>query len=39
MDVFEAMSTARAIRRYTSDPVPDDLVRKCIEAATWSPSC
>ncbi|HZN12882.1 MAG TPA: nitroreductase family protein [Acidimicrobiales bacterium] len=38
MDVFDAMSTARAIRRYTDEPVPDDAVRKCLEAATWSPS-
>lgn len=38
MDVFEAMSTARAIRRYTPDPVPDDVLRRCLEAATWAPS-
>jgi nitroreductase len=38
MDAFEVMSTARAIRRYTDEPVPDDLVRRCLEAATWAPS-
>ena len=38
MDVFEAMSTARAIRRYTSDPISDEVLRRCLEAATWSPS-
>jgi nitroreductase len=38
MDVFEAMATARAIRRYKPDPVPDEAVRKCLEAATWAPS-
>src|SRR5205823_5090742 len=38
MDVFEVMSTARAIRRYRPDPVPDDVLRRCLEAATWSPS-
>jgi nitroreductase len=38
MDVFEAMSTARAIRRYTPDPISDDVLRRCLEAATWAPS-
>ena len=32
------MSTARAIRRYRADPVPDDVLRRCLEAATWAPS-
>ncbi|MBA3655302.1 MAG: nitroreductase family protein [Actinobacteria bacterium] len=32
------MSTARAIRRYRPDPVPDDVLRRCLEAATWAPS-
>jgi nitroreductase len=38
VDVFEAMSTARALRRYTGEPVPDDVLRRCLEAATWAPS-
>jgi nitroreductase len=38
MDVFEVMSTARAIRRFKPDPVPDEVLRRCLEAATWSPS-
>ena len=38
MDVFEVMSTARAIRRYRADPVPDDVLRRCLEAATCAPS-
>jgi nitroreductase len=38
MNVFEAMSTARAIRRFRPDPVPDDALRRCLEAATWAPS-
>lgn len=37
-DIWEAMSTARAIRRFTSDPVDDALLARCIEAATWAPS-
>ena len=38
MDVFEAMETCRAIRRFAPDPVPDDVVRKVIHAATRAPS-
>src|SRR5687767_9549641 len=32
------MRTARAIRRYRPDPVPDEVLARCIEAATWAPS-
>lgn len=38
LDVYEAMRTARALRRYRDEPVPDDVLRRCIEAATWAPS-
>lgn len=37
-DVWETMSTARAIRRYTDEPVPDHVLNRCLEAATWAPS-
>ena len=37
-DVWEVMSTARAIRRFTDEPVPDDVLRRCLQAATWAPS-
>jgi nitroreductase len=37
-DLWEAMSTARSIRRFTDEPVDDDLLRQCLEAATWAPS-
>jgi nitroreductase len=37
-DLFEVMATTRAIRRYRPDPVPDDILRTCLEAATWAPS-
>ena len=36
--LFEAMHTQRAIRRYKPDPVPDDLIRKVIDAAVRAPS-
>jgi nitroreductase len=32
------MRTARAVRRFRPDPVPDDVVLACLEAATWAPS-
>jgi nitroreductase len=37
-DVFEVMSTCRALRRLRPDPVPDAVVRRLIEAANWAPS-
>jgi nitroreductase len=37
-DVWTVMSTARAIRRYADAPVDDDVVMRCLEAATWAPS-
>jgi nitroreductase len=37
-DIWTVMSTARAIRRYTDAPVDDDVVMRCLEAATWAPS-
>jgi nitroreductase len=36
--VFEAMRTTRAVRRLRTDPVPDAVLRRLIEAATWAPS-
>lgn len=37
-DIWEVMSTARAIRRFTDDPVDDATLMRCLEAATWAPS-
>lgn len=37
-DVWEAMSTARTIRRFTDEPVDDDTLRRCLRAATWAPN-
>ena len=36
--ILEVMSTMRAMRRLKPDPVPDELLEKLIEAATWGPS-
>jgi nitroreductase len=38
VDLFDVMSTTRAMRRLKPDPVPDDLLRRCLEAATYAPS-
>jgi nitroreductase len=36
--LFEAMYSARALRRLKPDPLPDDLIAKVLEAATQAPS-
>ena len=38
MDLFEVMSTCRALRRLRPDPVPDAVVRRLVEAANYAPS-
>jgi nitroreductase len=38
VDLFEAMSTCRSIRRYRTDPIDEDVLWKCIEAAGYAPS-
>ena len=37
-DIWEVMSTARTIRRFTDEPVDDAVLARCLEAATWAPS-
>src|SRR6202522_1053854 len=37
-DVWEVMSTARTIRRFTDEPVDDITLARCLEAARWAPS-
>ncbi|ORW71762.1 nitroreductase family protein [Mycobacterium saskatchewanense] len=37
-DVWEVMSTARSIRRFTDEPVDDGTLARCLEAARWAPS-
>jgi nitroreductase len=36
--IFEVMATMRAMRRLKPDPVPDELLEKLIQAASWGPS-
>jgi nitroreductase/alkylhydroperoxidase family enzyme len=38
VDLYDAVSTTRAVRRLRPDPVPDDVLRRVLCAATWAPS-
>ena len=38
MELYEAMKTLRAVRRLRPDPIPDDVLRRVLQAATWAPS-
>ena len=38
MELFEAMHTTRAIRRYTDEPVTDEEILTCIRAAVQAPN-
>ena len=38
MELFEAMSTQRAMRRLNSDPVPDEVIREILDLAICAPS-
>lgn len=38
MDLYEALYTTRAMRRVKPDPVPEDLVRRMLDAAIRAPS-
>ncbi len=38
MGVYEAMRTLRAVRRLKPDPIPDNVLLRVIEAATWAPT-
>ncbi len=38
-DVFQSLIRGRrSIRRYQPEPVPDDVLQRVLEAATWAPS-
>lgn len=37
-DLYETMSTLRAVRRLRSDPIPDDVLERVLQAACWAPT-
>lgn len=38
MDVYEAVQTRRAVRGFTDEPVPTDVLQRVLSSAAWSPS-
>jgi len=38
MDVYEAVTTRRAVRGFTDEPVPAEVLKRVLEAAAWAPS-
>ena len=38
MDVFNAIKNRRSVRKYKKEPVEDEKIQKCLEAARWAPS-
>lgn len=37
-DILDVISTRKSIRRYTEDPVPDEMIDKILEAGRWAPT-
>jgi nitroreductase len=37
-DVWEVLSTARTIRRFSDEPVDDATLTRCLQAAAWAPN-
>ena len=38
IDLYEAMSTLRAVRRLEPDPIPRDALQRILQAAAWAPT-
>jgi nitroreductase len=38
MELYDAMSTLRAVRRLKADPIPGDVLTRVLTAATWAPT-
>lgn len=38
MDLYQAMSTLRAVRRLKPDPIPSDVTERVLQAAAWAPT-
>src|SRR5260370_13411212 len=38
MDVYEAVTSRRAVRGFTDQPVPREQLERVLSAAAWSPS-
>ncbi|MFX4262340.1 nitroreductase family protein [Pelotomaculum propionicicum] len=38
MELREAITTRRSVRKYKSDPIPEQTVKELLELAAWAPS-
>ncbi len=38
MDLYDAMSSLRAVRRLRPDPIPDDVLERVLQAGCWAPT-
>jgi nitroreductase len=38
VDVYEAVTSRRAVRGFTDQPVPSEVLERVLSAAAWSPS-
>jgi nitroreductase len=38
VDVYEAVTSRRAVRAFTDEPVPRDVIERVLAAAAWTPS-
>ena len=38
MDFFEAVEKRRSVRKFTDKEVPEEIMRKCLKAATLAPN-
>jgi nitroreductase len=38
IELYEAMASTRAVRRLRRDPIPDAVLHRVLQAATWAPS-
>ncbi len=38
MNILEVIKTRRSIRKFKSDPIPDEVLDEILEAAIWTPS-
>jgi nitroreductase len=38
LGLYEALRTTRAVRRLRPDPIPEPVLQRVLEAATWAPS-
>ena len=37
-DLYETMSTLRAVRKLKPDPIPDEVLQRVLQAACWAPT-